>query len=204
MQVRPAQGGRELPGPMQRLPDPPPGGHGVCRERSLPFLRRGPKDGTSSVRALRRPRRHQAQVHPDGVHPEGLQLLHPAQAQDPARVLGKGRRDQGQAPQAHQAAGSLFRRHPAHDREGGFHLQRHRAGRRQPAPAFAGRVFPPGGKQGLLHRQDHPVPRRLGRVRTRFEKPHLGPAGQEEKVPGHGLPAGPWFRHGRGDPQTLP
>ena len=29
---------------------------------------------------------------PDGVHPEGLHLLHPPQAQGPARVLGEGRR----------------------------------------------------------------------------------------------------------------
>ncbi len=112
--------------------------------------------------------------------------------------------DQGQAAQAHQAAGSLFRRHPAHDREGDVHLQRHRAGRRQPAPALAGRVFPPGGGQGLLHRQDHPVPRRLGRVRARREEPPLGPPRPQEEIPGHRVPPGPRLRQRRGDPQALP
>ena len=204
MQVRPAQGGRELPGQVQRLPDPPPRGHGALREGGLPVLRRGPEDRAAALRALRRPCRSPDQVHPDGLHPEGLHVFHPPEAQGPARFLGKGRHDQGQAAQAHQAAGSLFRRHSAHDREGHVHLQRHRAGRRQPAPALAGRVLPPGRGQGLLHRQDHPLPRRLGRVRARREEPPLGPARPEEEVPGHRLPPGPRLRRRRGYPQALP
>ncbi len=202
--MRAAQGGGELPGQVQRLPDAPAGRHGADREGGLPLLRGGPQGRDPALRALRRPRRPEDQVHPDGVHPEGLHLLHPPQAQGPARVLGKGRHDQGQAPQAHQAAGSLFRRHPAHDREGHVHLQRHRAGRRQPAPAFARRVLPPGRDQGLLHRQDHPVPRRLGRVRARSQEPHLGPPRPQEEVPGQRLPPGPRLRHRRGDPQAVP
>ena len=157
-----------------------------------------------ALRPLRRPGRPEDEVQPERVPPEGLHLRRPAAPQGPADLLGKGRDDQDQAAQAHQGAGGLFRRHPPDDRQGDVHLQRHRAGRRQPAAALAGRLLPPGRGQGLLHRQDHPLPGRLGRVRVRHQEQPLRPPGPEEEIPGHGLPPGPGLQLRRGHPQALP
>ena len=82
------------------------------------------------------------------------------------------RRDQG--------AGSLHGGLPDDDRSGHLHHQRHRAGRRLPARALARRLLLPRARQdhrqGRLHREDHPQPRRLARVRRRQEghgrRPH--------------------------------
>ena len=73
-----------------------------------------------------------------------------------------------------------------------------------PAAALAGRLLPPGRGQGLLHRQAHPVPRGLGRVRVRPQEQPLRAAGPQEEVPGHRLPAGPGLQLRRGHPQDLP
>ena len=204
MQVRPPQGRRELPGEVQRLRHAPRGRDRADREGDLPVLRGGAEDRDPSLRSLRRPGRPQDEVHRHRVHPEGLYLLRAAEAQGPARFLGEGHRGQDEAPQTHQAAGGLLRRHPPDDGKGHVHLQRHRAGRRQPAPAVAGRLLPAGRGQGLLHRQAHPVPGRLGRVRVRRQEQPLGPPGPQEEVPGHGLPPGPGLRDRRGYPPALP
>ena len=174
------------------------------REGDLPVLRGRPEDRDPPLRPLRGPGRPQDEVHGHRVHPEGLHLLGAAEAPGAARLVGEGPRRQDQAPQTHQAAGGLLRRHPADDGKGHVHLQRHRAGRRQPAPAVAGRVLPAGRDQGLFHRQAHPVPGRLGRVRVRRQEQPVGPPGPQEEVPGHGLPAGPGLRDRRGHPEALP
>ena len=75
--------------------------------------------------------------------------------------------------QGHQGAGRLHGRHPAHDRQGHLHRQRHRAGHRLPDAPLAGRVLRPRqGQDPLLgqaavRRPHHSLSRLLARLRVR-------------------------------------
>jgi len=60
-----------------------------------------------------------------------------------------------------------------------------------------GVFFRPGETKGFFYRQDHPLSGGLGRVRVRRQKQSLRPLGQEEEIPGLGLPAGSGLRVGR-------
>ena len=108
------------------------------------------------------------------------------------------RRDQG--------AGGLPGRLPHDDRPRHLHHQRHRARRGLPAGALAGRLLQQGARQdhrqGHLHREDHPVARRLARVRRRQEGHRRRSHRPQAPAERHRLPEGARLQRGR-DPQAL-
>ena len=111
------------------------------------------------------------QGHRRGVPRQGHHLQPAVVRRGHLRQQGD-RRDQG--------AGSLHGGLPDHDRAGHLHHQRHRACRGVPARALARRLLLPRARQdhrqGGLHREDHPQPRRVARVRRGQEghgrRPH--------------------------------
>ncbi len=78
---------------------------------------------------------------------------------------------------------------PLMTRQRHLHHQRHRARHRHPVAPLAGRVLRARSGAGLLPRQDHPLPRKLGRVRVRQQEPAVRPHRPQAQVLRHGLPA---------------
>ena len=82
----------------------------------------------------------------------------------------------------HQGAGSLLRRNSADDGQRHVHHQRHRARHRFAVAPFAGRVLRARAGAGLLPRQDHSLPRKLGGIRVRQQEPAVRPHRPQAQV----------------------
>ena len=68
-----------------------------------------------------------------------------------------------------------------------------------PVAPFAGRVLRARSGAGLLPRQDHPVPRKLGRVRIRQQEPPVRPHRPQAQILRLGVPARPGPQDRRAD-----
>ena len=83
---------------------------------------------------------------------------------------------------------------PMMTERGHLHHQRHRAGGRVPARALARGLLQPGAgqdhRQGRLHRQDHPQPRGVARVRRRQEGHRRRPDRPQAPAERHGAAQG--------------
>ncbi len=94
---------------------------------------------------------------------------------------------------------------PVDDRARHLHHQRHRARRRDPARALAGRL--PDGAQGPreagLRRQPDAGPRLLARARDRQEGQGLRPHRPQAQAPGHRAAARDGLRLRRADPRPV-
>ena len=84
-------------------------------------------------------------------------------------------------------ADGLHGRPPLDDRLGHLHHQRHRARRRHPARALAGRLRDgaEGPREAGLHREPDALARLLGRARDRQEGPRLRPHRPQAQAAGH-------------------
>ena len=153
-------------------------------------LHRQPRD------RLRRFQVRRADPHDRRVPREGHHLLAPAERH--GRVPEpRDRRD----PRADRLHGRL----PVDDRSRHVHHQRHRARRRHPARALAGRLRDgaQGPREAGLHRQPDAGPRLLAGARDRQEGPRLRPHRPQAQAAGHRPAARDGLRHRRGDPRPV-
>ena len=149
-----------------------------------------------------------AEVRRRGMHPARHDLCRAAEGQAAPDRVGDRRGDPGPLRQGHQGAGRLHGRHPAHDRQGHLHRQRHRAGDRLADAPLARRVLRPRQGQDALLRQaavrrpGDPVSRLVARLRVRRQGRRLLPHRPPPQAARHHLPDG--AGHGRRrDPHDL-
>ena len=152
---------------------------------------------------IRRP-----QVRRRGVHPARHDVRRAAEGEAAADRVRNGRGNRRPVGQGHQGAGRLHGRHPAHDRQGHLHRQRHRAGDRLADAPLAGRLLRPRQGQDPLvgqaavRRPGHPLSRLLARLRVRRQGHRLCPHRPSPQAAGDHLPLCPG--HGRRrDPDHL-
>ncbi len=111
-------------------------------------------------------------------------------------------RAEGMADPGHQGGRGLLRRDPAHDGQRDVRHQRDGARHRLAAPPLARRVLHARGR-AHADRQDHSVPRLLGRVRDRPEGPVRRPHRPQAQVPGDRVPPRARPRERRAHPQEV-
>ena len=173
----------------EELTDPKDGTAAGDDRRHLPDrgLHGEPRD------RLRRLQVRRSAQHGRGVPREGHDLLAAAERQ--GRVPEpRDRRD----PRADRLHGRL----PVDDGPRHLHHQRHRARRRHPARALAGRLRDgaQGPREAGLHRQPDAGPRLLARARDRQEGPRLRPHRPQAQAAGHRAAARDGLRRGREAP----
>ena len=171
-------------------------------DRLLRQVRRAEPEQGLALRRVRQPGRPADEVLGGRVPGAGHDLLGPAQGHLPALRLRQGPGHRRQDDARRQGRGSLLRRHPPDDRARDVRHQRDRARHRVAAAPFARRLLHEG-VGARLPREDHSVPRLVGRVRVRPEGRALRPHRPQAQVPGDDLPAGPRARDGRGDPAPV-
>ena len=202
VQVRQAQGPRAPAHGLPQLRRADRHGAPARGDRLLRQVRRAEPEQGLALRRVRQPGRPADEVLGGRVPGAGNDLLGPAQGHLPALRLRQGPGHGRQDDARRQGRGSLLRRHPPDDRARDVRHQRDRARHRVAAPPFARRLLHEG-VGARLPRQDHSVPRLVGRVRVRPEGRALRPHRPQAQVPGDDLPPGPRARDGRGDPAPV-
>ena len=189
MQVRQPEGAaspaRHLP-QLRRL-----GGHQSVsdRRRALHQVRHVQQEHAHLLRKVRRSGRHAAEVRRERVPGARHDLRRSAQGHHPSDDLRQGSRHRREKYPRHQGTGSFLRRHSADDRQRHVRHQRHRARHRQPVAPLAGRVLRIGQQPQLFPREDHSVPRLVGRVRVRHQEHSVRAHRPQAQIPGLDFPA---------------
>ena len=139
-----------------------------------------------------------AEVRRRGVHPARHDLCRAAEGEAAPHRVRNRRGNRRPLGQGHQGAGRLHGRHPAHDRQGHLHRQRHRARHRLADAPLAGRLLRPRQGQdprlgqAAVRRPRHPLPRLVARLRVRRQGHRLRPHRPPPQAAGHHLPLWRW------------
>ena len=169
------------------------------RRHPLQPLRNVQQERRHVLQQVRRPGGPATEIRHAGVPGARHDVCRSPQGHHPADGLLQGSRDAEEERPRYQGAGSLLRRNPADDGQRNVHHQRHRARHRFAVAPFARRVLRARSGAGLLPRQDHSLPRKLGGVRVRQQEHPLRPHRPQTQILRLGLPAGARLQDRRAD-----